>query len=57
MPGARSAVRYGGERAEAVRSIGAAHRGSRRATETPWRFWIDGDPTVSPYRPHVPRRR
>ncbi|WP_335936073.1 DNA-3-methyladenine glycosylase [Streptomyces sp. PTD5-9] len=27
---------------------GAAH---------PWRFWIDGDPTVSPYRPHVPRRR
>ncbi|KRV49332.1 3-methyladenine DNA glycosylase [Wenjunlia vitaminophila] len=24
---------------------------------TPWRFWIAGDPTVSPYRPHVPRRR
>ncbi|MFC4060419.1 DNA-3-methyladenine glycosylase [Planomonospora corallina] len=24
--------------------------------ETPWRFWIDGDPTVSPYRVHVPRR-
>ncbi|KUL43140.1 3-methyladenine DNA glycosylase [Streptomyces sp. NRRL F-4489] len=23
----------------------------------PWRYWIDGDPTVSPYRPHVPRRR
>lgn len=23
----------------------------------PWRFWIDGDPTVSPYRPHQPRRR
>ncbi|MFE7430372.1 DNA-3-methyladenine glycosylase [Streptomyces sp. NPDC014735] len=23
----------------------------------PWRFWIDGDPTVSPYRTHVPRRR
>ncbi len=23
----------------------------------PWRFWIDGDPTVSPYRPSVPRRR
>lgn len=22
-----------------------------------WRFWIDGDATVSPYRPHVPRRR
>ncbi|WP_031086177.1 DNA-3-methyladenine glycosylase [Streptomyces sp. NRRL WC-3549] len=23
----------------------------------PWRFWIEGDPTVSPYRAHVPRRR
>ncbi|MFD6279503.1 DNA-3-methyladenine glycosylase [Streptomyces sp. NPDC060209] len=23
----------------------------------PWRFWIDGDPTVSPYRAHAPRRR
>ncbi|MFD5554511.1 DNA-3-methyladenine glycosylase [Streptomyces sp. NPDC127068] len=23
----------------------------------PWRFWIDGDPTVSPYRAHAPRTR
>ncbi|MFB6603877.1 DNA-3-methyladenine glycosylase [Streptomyces noursei] len=23
----------------------------------PWRYWIDGDPTVSPYRRHTPRRR
>ncbi|MFF2655208.1 DNA-3-methyladenine glycosylase [Streptomyces sp. NPDC058045] len=23
----------------------------------PWRFWIAGDATVSPYRPHTPRRR
>lgn len=23
----------------------------------PWRFWLDGDPTVSPYRPHQPRTR
>ncbi|RKN42492.1 DNA-3-methyladenine glycosylase [Streptomyces hoynatensis] len=23
----------------------------------PWRFWIDKDPTVSPYRAHQPRRR
>lgn len=23
----------------------------------PWRFWLDGEPTVSVYRPHVPRRR
>lgn len=26
------------------------------AAETPWRFWIDGDPTVSPYRPATRRR-
>jgi DNA-3-methyladenine glycosylase len=23
----------------------------------PWRFWIDGDPTVSPYRAHSPKKR
>lgn len=23
----------------------------------PWRFWIDGDRTVSPYRAHAPRKR
>ncbi|MBD0709897.1 MULTISPECIES: DNA-3-methyladenine glycosylase [unclassified Streptomyces] len=23
----------------------------------PWRFWIEADPTVSPYRAHTPRRR
>lgn len=23
----------------------------------PWRFWIPGDPTVSPYKVHVPKRR
>jgi len=27
------------------------------ATERPWRFWLTGDPTVSVYRPHVPRTR
>lgn len=27
------------------------------ATAYPWRFWIDGEPTVSPYRPGVVRRR
>ena len=24
---------------------------------TPWRFWVRGDPSVSAYRPHAPRRR
>ncbi|MFI0900007.1 DNA-3-methyladenine glycosylase [Streptomyces sp. NPDC020983] len=31
-----------------VGGAGAAH---------PWRYWIDGDPTVSPYRAHAPRKR
>ncbi len=26
-------------------------------TVFPWRFWLDGEPTVSPYRPGRPRRR
>ena len=25
--------------------------------QTPWRFWLDGEPSVSPYRPATPRRR
>jgi len=29
--------------------------GLRQAAERPWRFWITGDPTVSPYRPAKPR--
>jgi DNA-3-methyladenine glycosylase len=29
--------------------------GLRQAAERPWRFWIDGEPTVSAYRPAKPR--
>ncbi|GAB3607256.1 DNA-3-methyladenine glycosylase [Conyzicola nivalis] len=25
--------------------------------EYPWRFWIPGDPTVSPYKAHAPKKR
>lgn len=32
--------------------VGLAH-----AADRPWRFWLDGDPTVSVYRPHTPRHR
>jgi DNA-3-methyladenine glycosylase len=31
--------------------------GISAAAERPWRFWLTGDPTVSRYRPHVPRTR
>jgi DNA-3-methyladenine glycosylase len=27
------------------------------AAEVPWRFWLDGEPTVSVYRPAIPRKR
>ncbi len=31
--------------------------GVREGADVPWRFWLDGEPSVSAYRPHVPRRR
>ena len=35
--------------------VGVAGPGG--SAEYPWRFWIDGDPTVSTYRASIPRRR
>ena len=31
--------------------------GVSSAQEVPWRCWVNDDPTVSPYRPHVPKKR
>ena len=31
--------------------------GISAAADLPWRMWVDGDPTVSVYRPHVRRKR
>jgi DNA-3-methyladenine glycosylase len=31
--------------------------GISSAADLPWRYWIDGDRTVSAYRAHVPRNR
>ncbi len=31
--------------------------GLRKAADRPWRFWLDGDPTVSTYRPAAVRKR
>jgi DNA-3-methyladenine glycosylase len=47
-----------GKLAETPRKIVAGPRvGVALAAEVPWRFWFAGDPTVSVYRAHVPRRR
>jgi DNA-3-methyladenine glycosylase len=44
-PADRTAVRTGPR--TGVGGLGAGH---------PWRYWIDADPTVSPYRAHTPRK-
>jgi DNA-3-methyladenine glycosylase len=31
--------------------------GVNGAQDIPWRFWLEGEPSVSPYRLHIPRRR
>ncbi|MFI6520818.1 DNA-3-methyladenine glycosylase [Spirillospora sp. NPDC050679] len=31
--------------------------GVSAAKDTPWRFWTEGEPSVSPYRLHTPRKR
>ena len=42
----------------AERKIASGPRvGISVAAEVPWRFWVEGDPTVSVYRSAVPRRR
>ena len=55
---ARSAVLGSGDGPAATprRIVTGPRVGVSSAAEIPWRFWYDGDPTVSIYRPHVPRR-
>jgi DNA-3-methyladenine glycosylase len=52
----RAAV--GDERTAEPGAIEAGPRvGVSQAADIPWRFWLAGDPTVSPYRRAVQRRR
>jgi DNA-3-methyladenine glycosylase len=44
-PPAAGTVRYG------------KRTGISQGADIQWRFWVDGEPTVSAYRPYVPRRR
>jgi DNA-3-methyladenine glycosylase len=52
-----SAVVLEGRPADPATIRSGPRTGISTAKDTPWRFWIDDDPTVSPYRAHVPRRR
>ena len=49
-PGARTT-----DRSAKIRS--GPRVGITVAAEVPWRYWLDGEPTVSPYRPATARRR
>ncbi len=51
-PGAGTTVRSADKKIASGPRVGVSS-----AAERPWRFWIEGDPTVSVYRPAVPRRR
>jgi DNA-3-methyladenine glycosylase len=48
-------LRPGEPPAAAVRT--GPRTGVSTAADTPWRFWLDADPTVSPYRKHAPKNR
>jgi DNA-3-methyladenine glycosylase len=46
-----------GNPARSVKIATGPRVGVSSAADIPWRFWVDGDPTVSVYRAHVPRQR
>ena len=59
-PGSEVTVSAGdvaaGDRVRTGPRVGVSGPGGDGATY-PWRFWLDGEPTVSAYRPAKPRRR
>jgi DNA-3-methyladenine glycosylase len=48
---------HGGTPAPSDRVRSGPRTGVNGAKDVPWRFWLDGEPSVSPYRLHTPRRR
>jgi len=49
-PGARRTDR-------SAKIISGPRVGIARAAEVPWRFWLEGEPSVSAYKAYVPRQR
>jgi DNA-3-methyladenine glycosylase len=45
-----------GNPARSAKIVTGPRVGVSRAAEIPWRFWFEGEPTVSVYRAYVPRR-
>jgi DNA-3-methyladenine glycosylase len=57
VAGSALRVRAGaGNPARSATIVTGPRVGVSSAAEIPWRFWYEGDPTVSAYRPHAPRR-
>jgi len=52
QPGAGTTARSGERKVVSGPRVGIS-----AAAEVPWRFWFEGEPTVSAYKPHVARRR
>jgi DNA-3-methyladenine glycosylase len=48
---------YAGRRIPPEQVSAGPRVGVAAAADDPWRYWITGDPTVSPYRRHTPRKR
>ena len=56
-PGSPLRVRAGaGNPARSAKILTGPRVGVSSAADIPWRFWYEGEPTVSVYRAHVPRR-
>jgi DNA-3-methyladenine glycosylase len=45
------------EPVDPARIVAGPRVGVTGAHDLPWRFWLAGEPTVSAYRRHAPRRR
>lgn len=57
LAASRIRLELGGGAAEVATGPRTGVSGPGGSAEFPWRFWIPGDRTVSPYKAHVPQRR